>query len=135
MPLLFYTPGEEPNADEIKTRLETIGPLEAIESNRLEGPAVRYRYKGAPGEVGLIRPISQHFCATCNRLRLTANGQLRVCLLSNIQLDLKTPMRQGLLDENLKELFLKAVRLKPMSHTLGSDCSQRVDGQMSAIGG
>lgn len=122
-------------ADDIKTRLETIGPLEPIENSRHEGPAVRYRYKSAPGEIGLIRPISQHFCSSCNRLRLTANGQLRVCLLSNLQLDLKTPMRQGLLDENLKELFFKAVRLKPMNHTLGNDCPQRVEGQMSAIGG
>ncbi|MDX9786559.1 MAG: GTP 3',8-cyclase MoaA [Desulfobacterales bacterium] len=122
-------------ADDMKRKLETVGPLAPIESNHLEGPAVRYRFQDAPGEIGLIRPISHHFCSTCNRLRLTAHGHLRVCLLSNLQLDIKTPMRQGLLDEALRGLFFKAVRLKPMHHSLGNDCSEHVAGQMSAIGG
>jgi cyclic pyranopterin phosphate synthase len=127
--------GQQLLATEIKKELETLAPLEAIESSELQGPAVRYRYKDAPGEIGLIQPISQHFCATCNRLRLTASGQLRVCLLSNLQVDLKTALRQGLLDEDIKELFLKAVRLKPMSHKLNEECHEAVESQMSAIGG
>jgi cyclic pyranopterin phosphate synthase len=127
--------GQQLLATEIQKELETVAPLEAIESSTHLGPAVRYRYKDAPGEIGLIRPISQHFCSTCNRLRLTASGQLRVCLLSDLQVDLKTAIRQGLLDEDLRELFLKAVRLKPMSHKLNEDCSEPVASQMSAIGG
>ncbi len=127
--------GQQILADEIKTKIESIGPLLPVQDGALQGPAVRYRYQGAPGEIGLIRPISQHFCGSCNRLRLTANGQLRVCLLSDLQVDLKTPMRQGLLDEDLKALFLKAVGLKPMSHRLNDSCSGQPAGQMSAIGG
>lgn len=127
--------GHQLLATEIQQMLETIAPLEPIESKGTHGPAVRYRYNGAPGEIGLIRPISQHFCASCNRLRLTASGQLRVCLLSDLQVDLKTAIRQGLLDEDLKELFLKAVRLKPMSHKLKEGCAEPVESQMSAIGG
>jgi GTP 3',8-cyclase len=127
--------GQQLLATEIKKELETLAPLEPVESSGLEGPAVRYRYKDAPGEIGLIQPISQHFCSSCNRLRLTASGQLRVCLLSNLQVDLKTAIRQGLLDEDLKELFLKAVRLKPMSHKLNEKCHEPVVSQMSAIGG
>jgi GTP 3',8-cyclase len=128
-------PGQQLLATEIQKELETIAPLEPIEGGGHQGPAVRYRYKDAPGEIGLIRPISQHFCGSCNRLRLTASGQLRVCLLSDLQVDLKTAIRQGLLDEDLKELFLKAVRLKPMSHKLNEECSEPVESQMSAIGG
>jgi GTP 3',8-cyclase len=127
--------GQQILADEIKAVIESIGELLPIEGDGNQGPAVRYRYRGAPGEIGLIRPISQHFCGSCNRLRLTANGQLRVCLLSDLQVDLKTPMRLGLLDDDLKELILKAVKLKPMSHRLNDSCSGRVAGQMSAIGG
>lgn len=127
--------GQQLLATEIKNQLETIGKLEPIQSNRQEGPAVRYRYKDAPGEIGLIRPISQHFCDTCNRLRLTANGQLRVCLLSDRQVDLKAPLRQGCLDDTLKELYMKAVQLKPMSHHLNESSAEHVESQMSAIGG
>ena len=66
-------------ATEIKERLQTLGTLHPVaQAPNDGGPAERYRFHGAKGEVGFIRPISRHFCKTCNRLRLTAIGQLRV---------------------------------------------------------
>jgi GTP 3',8-cyclase len=123
-------------ATEIKDRLQALGTLHPIAAPPGDGgPAERFRFEGAKGEIGFIRPISRHFCKTCNRLRLTAIGQLRVCLLSNRQVDLKTPMRQGCSDDELKNIILEAVRLKPMEHHLHDDNSDCLDDDMSAIGG
>ena len=123
-------------ATEIKDRLETaLGPLIPVEHPGSGGPAQRYRFEGAPGEIGLIQPISQHFCATCNRLRLTADGQLRVCLLSNRQVDLKTPLRSGCSDEELTQIILAAARIKPMEHAFYGNATDCLKDQMSAIGG
>ena len=123
-------------ASEIKKRLENaFGPLHPIEQTSGSGPAQRYRFDGAKGEIGLIRPISQHFCATCNRLRLTADGQLRVCLLSNHEVDLKTPIRNGCSDDELKTIFFTAARTKPMEHSFYGGSEDCLKDQMSAIGG
>ena len=123
-------------AEEIRSRLESIGPLYPVEAGPKDGgPAERFRYEGAKGEIGFIRPISRHFCKTCNRLRLTAIGRLRVCLLSNRQIDLKTPMRAGCTDEELRQIILDAVRLKPMEHHLHEQNSDALADDMSAIGG
>ncbi len=123
-------------ASEIKQRLEeAIGPLQPIVQASSHGPAQRYRFDGAPGEIGLISPISNHFCATCNRLRLTASGHLRLCLLSDLQVDLATPIRNGINDEELKDIILEAVRIKPMEHKFYGGSADCLKDQMSAIGG
>jgi cyclic pyranopterin phosphate synthase len=86
--------------------------------------------------VGFIPAISQHFCERCNRLRLTASGQLRPCLLSDLQEDLKGPLRAGCSDTDITEIFLKAVQHKPCDHHLtDSDAEDACSGQMHAIGG
>jgi cyclic pyranopterin phosphate synthase len=83
------------------------------------GPARYWRIPGAAGTVGFISPLSQHFCASCNRIRLTADGWVRTCLLTDrIGVDVKTPYRAGARGADLVELFRAAIRLKPASHDL-----------------
>ena len=83
------------------------------------GPARYWRIPGAAGTVGFISPLSQHFCTSCNRIRLTADGWVRTCLLSDrIGVDVKHPFRAGVRGEALVDLFREAIRLKPASHDL-----------------
>ncbi|MFO8089132.1 MAG: GTP 3',8-cyclase MoaA [Desulfatiglandaceae bacterium] len=114
---------------------EALGPLEPVPSKKGDGPARRFKIKGAAGEVGFISAVSNHFCDSCNRLRLTATGCLRTCLLSDIETDLKSPMRQGVSDSELVELFKNGVLLKPRRHSIGDPDSLGIKGRMSAIGG
>jgi cyclic pyranopterin phosphate synthase len=86
------------------------------------GPARYWRIPGAAGTVGFISPLSQHFCAGCNRIRLTADGWVRTCLLTDrIGVDVKSAYRAGARGEALVELFREAIRLKPASHDLVPD--------------
>ena len=120
---------------EIKKQINQLGKLIPVEKGMNDGPAERFKFESARGEIGFIRPISRHFCNTCNRLRLTASGQLRPCLMSDVQVDLKTPLRKGCSDDELTEVFLKAVRLKPSEHNLSVDHPAGISAQMCAIGG
>lgn len=120
---------------EIKDRIASFGPLIPIEKNPADGPAERFKLEGAAGEIGFISALSHHFCSSCNRLRLTASGQLRPCLLSDHQLDLKAPLRAGEPDENLAEIFRRAVENKPSDHDLAVSAPSGVSCQMSSIGG
>jgi cyclic pyranopterin phosphate synthase len=122
-------------APEIKAAIGVLGRLNKLDGSLNDGPAQRYRLEGAAGEIGLIRPISHHFCSHCNRLRLTASGRLRPCLLSDYEEDIKSPLRKGLLDEDLKQVFIRAVAHKPLKHGMSNGSLQRVNGQMCAIGG
>ena len=120
---------------EIKARLGRIGEMIPVKNGINDGPVMRYKYKGAAGEIGFITPISNHFCSTCNRLRLTASGHLRPCLLSDRQVDLKTPLRSGASDKEISDIFLKAVACKTLEHNLTAADSSGIIGQMQAIGG
>ena len=122
-------------ADEIRKRIAALGKLAPIQNGIHDGPAERYRFEGAVGEVGFIRPLSHHICHRCNRLRLTASGQLRPCLLSDHQEDMKSLLRNGCSDRELADLFLKVVRFKPYGHNLTSKHPAKVENQMSGIGG
>lgn len=122
-------------APEIKQRVSVLGKLSPVGNSKNDGPAQRYRFEGAKGEVGFIHALSQHFCDSCNRLRLTAGGQLRPCLLSDKEIDLKGPIRSGCNDREIANIFFKAVRHKPSDHNLAARGPNDVNGQMSAIGG
>jgi len=122
-------------APEIKKRIGILGKMVPVQNTHNDGPAMRYRFEGAKGEIGFIHALSHHFCDKCNRLRLTASGKLRPCLLSDHQEDLKTPLRTGCSDKQLAEIFYKAVRHKPSDHNLAIQTSNSVCGQMRAIGG
>lgn len=120
-------------APEIMNILSEIGELIPVEKKQHDGPAERYSFRDAMGEIGFIRPLSHHFCAQCNRLRLTASGQLRPCLLSDAQHDLKTALRNGNSDAEISDIFFTAARFKPHRHHLIE--KENVKSQMSVIGG
>ncbi|UCH19925.1 MAG: GTP 3',8-cyclase MoaA [Deltaproteobacteria bacterium] len=120
---------------EIKERISSIGKLAHVKKGRYDGPAERFKFEGAQGEIGFIGALSHHFCDACNRLRLTASGQLRPCLLSDHQLDLKLPLRNGCSDKELADILLAAVRTKPSNHNLAIKDPVGVHCQMSSIGG
>ncbi|HET89443.1 MAG TPA: GTP 3',8-cyclase MoaA [Chloroflexi bacterium] len=124
-------------AREIRERIEAaLGGLEAAKMRAGSGPARYYRLPGARGTLGFITPISEHFCYQCNRLRLTADGQLRPCLLSDAELDLRTPLRQGATVAEIKGLLLEGIAHKPMQHHIGiGDCERPENRVMSEIGG
>lgn len=121
--------------DEIRKRIENeLGTLEVANDIKGAGPARTYRLPGAQGTLGFISAVSQHFCAQCNRLRLTADGQLRPCLLADNEIDLRTPLRNGAGIEELEGLLKQAIGAKPQSHNL--DQAARVKNRaMSQIGG
>lgn len=97
------------------------------------GPAEYYKIDGAVGSIGFISSISNHFCDRCNRLRLTPDGHLRLCLGHEMEIDLKQPMRNRASDKELKELILQGIKNKPMGHQFQV---KRPEGrQMCAIGG
>ncbi len=120
---------------EIKKRISCLGNLIPVQNSKNDGPAKRYQFEGAEGEIGFIPALSQHFCDKCNRLRLTASGQLRPCLLSDHQEDVKGPLRSGCSDQEVAQIFLKAVHHKPSDHNLAGHNVIRVCGEMRAIGG
>jgi cyclic pyranopterin phosphate synthase len=122
-------------APEIKERISSMGRLYPVENRSSDGPAERFRFENAKGEIGFIKPISEHFCNSCNRLRLTASGYLKTCLLSDSETDLKTPLRDGCSDSELADIILKAVYKKPFEHPLVANHSGMISGRMSAIGG
>jgi len=120
---------------EIRARIEAeLGPLELQGGGRLDGEARIYRLPNAPGELGFISSVTLPFCASCSRARLTADGKLRLCLLRDKELDLLTPLRQGATDEDLRQLVVAGIWVKPWGHGLadGEVATNRV---MSEIGG
>ena len=121
-------------AGEIKPRIEqALGTLQPVDGEG-SGPARYYRLPGANGTVGFITPVSEHFCFHCNRLRLTADGQLRPCLLSDDEIGLRAALRGGAGVEAIKALILQAIQRKPQRHHL--DQAGRPEKRlMSEIGG
>jgi GTP 3',8-cyclase len=101
---------------EILARLGAIAPLSpAAGPAKGNGPAAYYRWDGALGTIGVITPMTHTYCASCNRVRLTANGRLRTCLFGDHEVDLRTPLRRG---EALEPLFREALANKPKEHEL-----------------
>lgn len=122
-------------AEEIRPRVEsTLGTLEPAKMSAGGGPARYYRLPGAQGTLGFITPISEHFCYRCNRMRLTADGQLRPCLVSDEEIDLRRPLRRGAGVAEIKELLLKGVESKPRRHHL-AESNRPKKRSMSQIGG
>lgn len=122
------------SAAEIRARIEAeLGPLVPANVNGA-GPARTYKLPDAAGTLGFIGAVSEHFCASCNRLRLTADGKLRPCLLAADELDLRTPLRQGASQADIQALLREAIRAKPRGHHL-AECAQVRDRTMAQIGG
>lgn len=105
---------------EARAILDSLGELVPIENNRRVSAAKSFRIKGFYGTIGFISPVSENFCSSCNKLRLTSDGCLRNCLHSSKSIDLKTAIRNGASDNDLAALIREAVDSKPRSHNLGA---------------
>lgn len=130
------TQSEFVSSDEILERLHAIAPLDHVPGPEGNGPASHFRLSGAQGTIGIISPISHHFCAECNRLRLTADGKLRTCLFSTEETDLRDLLRDSASDESIIQTIREAIRSKPERHTLDRAFSRKCFSRpMSTIGG
>jgi cyclic pyranopterin phosphate synthase len=119
----------------VRHRIEAaLGKLVPSKVGVGNGPARYYRLPGAVGTIGFISPISEHFCYQCNRLRLTADGRLRPCLLSDYEIDLRTPLRQGADLAEIRDLLIRSIGAKPRGHRLDESIAPR-ERVMSEIGG
>ena len=113
-----------------------FGPLTPVEGHGpMDGPARRFMLSGAQGEIGFINAISGHFCSTCNRLRLTADGKMRPCLFSDKEIDVRTVLRNGGSPSDLDAIFAQAIAQKPRGLDSGVSKKPGCDRGMSSIGG
>jgi len=122
------------SSKEILQRLHASHTLVPIERGPLSGPAQEFSIVGAPGKIGVIAPLSGHFCQDCNRIRITSSGTVRTCLFSDREFDLK-PL---LLTEDVIQVADKLRQLvsdKPACHTLNSNSSAYSPFSMAQIGG
>jgi GTP 3',8-cyclase len=119
---------------EIRALIEERWPLVEIPA-KASSTARRFRFADGAGEVGFVSPVSEPFCSSCDRIRLTADGQLRTCLFSRREWDLKTPLREGATDEDLADLIRWAVRHKELKHKINDPGFVRASRSMSQIGG
>ncbi|MEV6037258.1 GTP 3',8-cyclase MoaA [Nonomuraea sp. NPDC052116] len=123
-------------ADEILDRLSSGFDLAADDlEERGSAPAERFLVDGGPGRVGVIGSVTRPFCGSCDRVRLTADGQVRNCLFAREESDLKTRMREGASDEELAERWIAAVARKRAGHGIDDPSFLQPARPMSAIGG
>lgn len=122
------------SCEDIKKRIEDLGYLIPIPSSPLDGPARRFKFKGAKGEIGFISPLSSHFCKTCNRLRLTPDGKIRACLFSDEEVDLKTRLREKG-EKGVLEALREALTKKPYIGIKDGFRFRKCQRGMSSIGG
>jgi len=120
---------------ETRSRIETaLGPLEVVPGHNGHDPSRPYRLRNARGQLGFISSVTEPFCEGCNRLRLTADGKLRLCLLRDDEADLLTPLRAGANFAELRRLMAEAAYRKPWGHRLEQHDIAK-SREMSQIGG
>jgi GTP 3',8-cyclase len=123
------------SAAETYQRIHARWPLEQI-AHHFSETARKYRFAdGAPGEIGLIAPVTQPFCGHCSRIRLTADGKIRTCLFSKEDHDLRSLLREGACDEDLKIFILSVVMEKEESHHINDKDFRPPSRSMVFIGG
>jgi cyclic pyranopterin phosphate synthase len=122
-------------SSQIMEEIRGIGELIPMGPYENGGPAKRYYIKGGKGEIGFISPISSHFCAQCNRLRLTPDGKIRTCLFSDEEIDLKAALRKVGGEATLEEILYRALQAKPEGHRIGDMRFKKCQRGMHAIGG
>ena len=123
------------SADEILERVRAIGAIAPVEGPGGNGPARYFAFPGAAGAVGVISPLSHEYCEKCNRVRLSADGRLRLCLFGDQHLDLRTPLRAGASREDLAAIFRGAMFIKPERHHLELGEASSAMRAFSEIGG
>ena len=125
--------------DSVIERIESFYTLDPVAGNskKTDGPARLYRMRHGLGEIGFISPMSHYFCESCNRLRLTSDGYLRACLLSDEEVDLRGPLRVGCSDLELEDLIRTIIAKKPKRHDISYDKIhiKKCVRDMSSIGG
>jgi cyclic pyranopterin phosphate synthase len=119
---------------EIRDAISAVYPLEP-EPRAPSATARTYRFADGRGRIGFINPVSEPFCADCNRIRLTADGKLRTCLFSLNETDLRGPMRDGATDAEVERIVRDAVWRKELKHHVGEPGFIQPARSMSAIGG
>ena len=129
-----WTPEQVLTGAEIREAINAVHPLEP-EPREPNATARVYRFADGQGQIGFINPVSEPFCADCNRIRLTADGRLRTCLFSLNETDLRGPLREGADDAELEAIIRDAVWRKELKHHVGEPGFIQPRRSMSAIGG
>jgi GTP 3',8-cyclase len=119
---------------EIRRIIETAHPLDEV-AREPHATARVFRFRDGRGEIGFISPVSEPFCADCNRIRLTADGKLRTCLFSMHETDLREPLRAGATDDGIEKVVRDAVWRKELKHHVNDPGFRPPSRTMSAIGG
>jgi GTP 3',8-cyclase len=119
---------------EIRALIEEHWPLVEVPA-KASSTARRFRFADGAGEIGFVNPVSEPFCSSCDRIRLTADGKLRTCLFSRKEWDLKEPIRSGASDDDLAALIRFAVAHKELKHRINEPGFVRASRSMSQIGG
>jgi GTP 3',8-cyclase len=123
------------SSDEILRRIAAMGELRAVAGPGGNGPARYFALPGAAGAIGVISPLSHDYCERCNRVRLTADGRLRLCLFGDHAVDLRTPLRAGATTDRLAGILRSAMLIKPERHHLRLGESASRMRAFSEIGG
>jgi cyclic pyranopterin phosphate synthase len=129
-----WTPDQVLSGEEIRAIIHAVHPLEELPREDHSTARV-FRFADGRGEIGFINPVSEPFCADCNRIRLTADGKLRTCLFSMHETDLREPLRSGAGDDELERIVRHAVWRKELKHHVGERGFRQPARTMSAIGG
>jgi GTP 3',8-cyclase len=129
-----WSPESVLTGDELRSMIHAVYPLEEL-PREPSATARVFRFTDGQGEIGFINPVSEPFCADCNRVRLTAEGKLRTCLFSLHETDLRGPLRSGASDEEIEGLIRDSVWRKELKHHVGEKGFRQPARSMSAIGG
>jgi cyclic pyranopterin phosphate synthase len=123
------------SSDEVLECVRSVDELEPVAGPAGNGPARYYAFAGAPGTVGVISPLSHEYCGTCNRVRLSADGRLRLCLFGDNEVDLRAMLRQGASRDAIAERLRGSMAVKPERHHLQVGQVQSALAAFSQIGG
>jgi cyclic pyranopterin phosphate synthase len=121
---------------ELFTMLEqAFGTLEQVHEKIGTGPALLYSANGYPGRIGFIAALSDRFCDSCNRIRLTSTGFLKTCLCHDAGVDLRAALQSGASDHHLRQAIQEAVAAKPLGHTFSFKDEKESGFSMNLVGG
>ena len=123
------------SSEELREMIGARWPLEPMDPERASATGTRWRFADGAGELQFISSVTEPFCASCDRLRLTADGQLRTCLFAEWETDLRGPLRAGATDEQLAAIALDAVSRKEAGHGMADPAWTYTGRPMSMIGG
>jgi cyclic pyranopterin phosphate synthase len=129
-----WSPDDVLTGEEIRAAIHAVFPLEP-EPRSPNATARTFRFADGRGRIGFVNPVSEPFCGDCNRIRVTADGQLRTCLFSLRETDLRAVLRGGADDDELERVLRDAVWRKELKHHIGDAGFVQPDRTMSAIGG